>query len=101
MANNNNYIGNLSTIIKWLSMAIAGYCIGALAQMGLNLPIDQMQLSEIIGMLIFLGVGYVDSKYPNTFSFLGNNDEIEDIDPAAEYEKEHDYPVVGDEDDGC
>lgn len=89
-----NKIGNLSTIVKWISMYIAGWAIGTLAAYGLNFPVDAVTLSQVISGLIFLGVGYVDSKYPNTFSFLDNDVIIEDIDPALEYEQD------GDDDDG-
>ena len=68
----NNEIGNLSTIVKFISMTIAGYLIGALASKGLNLPIDADILSQMIGALIFFGLAYIDAKYPNTFKFLGN-----------------------------
>ena len=44
-----NEIGNLSTIVKFISMTIAGYLIGALASKGLNLPIDADLLAQMIG----------------------------------------------------
>ena len=68
----NNEIGNLSTIVKFISMTIAGYLIGALASKGLNLPIDADILSQMIGALIFFGLAYIDAKYPNTFKWLDN-----------------------------
>ena len=67
-----NTIGNLSTIIKIISMWIAGWFIGLLISQGLNLPISEAQLSEVISAIIFLALGYVDAKYPNTFKFFGN-----------------------------
>ena len=67
-----NSIGNLSTIIKFVSMTIAGYLIGALATKGLNLPISEEALAEIVSTLIFFGLAYIDAKYPNTFAFLDN-----------------------------
>lgn len=67
-----NYTGNISTIVKIVSMMIAGNVIGALAAQGLNLNVDAKVLSEVIGSFIFLGIGYIDAKYPNTFKFLGN-----------------------------
>ena len=75
-------------------MTIAGWLITTLAANGLNLTVDTSTLAEVIGAIIGLGFGYMDAKYPNTFKWLGNEDEIPDIDPASEYEK------TGD-DDGC
>ena len=68
----NNYTGNISTIVKWISMLIAGQVIGALTAQGLNLNVDATTLSEVIGAFIFLGIGYIDAKYPNTLKFLNN-----------------------------
>ena len=56
-----NEIGNLSTIVKFVSMTLAGYLIGALASKGLNLPIDADLLSQMIGALIFFGLAYIDA----------------------------------------
>ena len=67
-----NEIGNISTIIKFVSMTIAGYLIGALATKGLNLPISEEALAEIVSTLIFFGLAYIDAKYPNTFAWLDN-----------------------------
>ena len=67
-----NYTGNISTIVKWISMIIAGQVIGALAAQGLNLNVNATTLSEVIGAFIFLIIGYIDAKYPNTFKILGN-----------------------------
>ena len=62
----NNYIGNLSSLVKTISMAIAGAVIGILVNFGLNLPIDTATLSGAIGTIIWLGISYIDMKYPNT-----------------------------------
>ena len=67
-----NEIGNISTVIKFVSMTIAGYLIGAAASKGLDLPIDAEILSQLITTLIFFGLAYVDAKYPNTFAWLDN-----------------------------
>lgn len=67
-----NYIGNISTIIKFVSMTLAGWLLGTLAAKGLNLPIDTTTLSQIISTIIFFILAYIDAKYPNTFNFLGN-----------------------------
>ena len=90
-----NTIGNLSTIIKIISMWIAGWFVGILISQGLNLPITEEQLTTIISSIIFLLIGYIDAKYPNTFKWLGNAKEV--IDPTE--------PVLNDEyecdDNGC
>ena len=73
----NQNLGNLTTIIKTISMMIAGYAIGYFISIGLNLPITQEQLSEIIGTITLFILAYLDAKYPNCFGFLGNNTIIE------------------------
>lgn len=55
-------------------MTIAGYIIGALAAQGLDLNIDVTILAQVIGAILFLILGYLDSKYPNTFKFLHEDD---------------------------
>lgn len=68
----NNYVGNASTIIKLVGMTIAGWVISILASHGLNLGVDVSALGEVIGAFVGLAFGYMDAKYPNTFSWLGN-----------------------------
>ena len=72
MDNNNNIIGNGSTIIKTLSLTIAGYILAGLAAQGYDLGIDVNILASLIGAIIGLIISYVDAKYPNTFKFLDN-----------------------------
>lgn len=60
-------------------MTLAGYLVAALATKGIT-NVDTVILSEIIGALLFLILGYLDSKYPNTFKFLDNQDYEETID---------------------
>lgn len=67
-----NYIGNLSTIVKEISMLIAGWAIGTLAAHGLELGVDAATLAKVIGAFIFLIIGYIDAKNPNTLKWLGN-----------------------------
>ena len=67
-----NEIGNISTIVKFVSMTIAGYLIGVAATKGLNLPFDVEVLSQLISTLLFFGLAYIDAKYPNTFAWLDN-----------------------------
>ena len=98
-----NYIGNLSTIIKWISMTLAGWTIGTLTAYGLNLPIDTTVLSQIIFASIMLIIGYIDAKYPNTFKFLGN-EKLENNPLIIEDEDlilNEEYECLGDESDGC
>lgn len=80
--NTDNTIGNTTTIIKMISMTLAGYIIATLTAHNLQLNIDASMLAELIGAIIFLALGYLDAKYPNTFKFLNNNNvesEEEDI----------------------
>jgi len=78
-----NEIGNISTIVKFVSMTLAGYLIGALAAQGLNLPFDAEVLSQLISTLLFFCLAYIDAKYPNTFAWLDNA-------PSFEVETEED-----------
>lgn len=71
--NETNTIGNTTTIIKMISMTLAGYIIATLTAHNLQLNIDASMLAELIGAIIFLALGYLDAKYPNTFKFLNNN----------------------------
>lgn len=68
----NNYVGNISTVVKYVSMLIAGYFISLLASYGFNLNVDQTLLSEIIGSIIFLILAHIDATHPNTLKILGN-----------------------------
>lgn len=82
-----NLTGNITTLIKYICTIIAGWAIGIAVAHGLNLPITEAQLSEIIFMIVGAIIGYLDSKYPNSFGFLGNQQVI--IDPTE--------PVLNDE----
>ena len=101
MTDNNNIIGNGSTIIKTLSLTIAGYILAGLAAKGYDLGIDINILASLIGAIIGLGISYIDAKYPNTFGFLHNNNTnptvIEDKDLILNEE----YEWLGDDSDGC
>jgi len=84
-----NSIGNISTIVKWISMMVAGWFIGLLASYGLNFGVDAETLSAVIGAFIFLIIGYIDAKYPNTFKFLDNHKLAQTV--------ESEEPVLNDE----
>jgi len=92
-----NAIGNISTIIKIFAMAISGWIISLLAAHNLNLGVDAVTLAEVIGAIIGVCFAYVDAKYPNSFSWLGNAPlplETEETVLNPEYE-------CGDDDDTC
>ena len=90
-----NYIGNLSTIVNEICMLIAGWAIWTLAAHGLELGVDAATLAQMIGAFIFLIIGYIDAKFPNTFKFLGNG-----VKPVTGEETIlNDEYVTGEEDD--
>ena len=72
-----NLIGNISTIVKFVSMTIAGYLIGVAASQGLDLPVDTAALSQCISTILFIIIAYIDAKYPNTFDWLGNKNIVD------------------------
>lgn len=67
---NDEIIGNFTSIVKTILLAFAGYCLGSLVSIGLNLPITAEQLAEILFMLLCLVWSYFDMKYPNAFKWL-------------------------------
>ena len=83
----NNYIGNVSTVIKVIGMMFAGWILSIFAAQGLDLGVDASTLGEAIGVILGLGFGYVDAKYPNTFGFLDNKDDTQPIQPAIDDEQ--------------
>ena len=83
----NNIKGNFTTILKYICMIIAGWAIGIAVSNGLNLPITEEQLTEIIFVIILGFIGYLDSKYPNTFSFLDNTRAEEIVRGDADVQK--------------
>ena len=105
---NEDYLGNITTIIKALSMIIAGWTIGRLAAYGLNLPVSEAELSEFIGSIILLILAWLDAKYPNTFmdksrktptkEILDDASDTIDAFDSAIKEAEEPAEVVGDDD---
>ena len=73
MANENNIIGNTTTIINYIATMLAGYTVSALIAHGINLPVDVTGLANIFGIILGLIFGYINSLYPNTFKFLNNH----------------------------
>lgn len=95
----NNYIGNITTIGKIIGLMIGGWAIGFAASHGLNLPVDQETLSELILAIILLIWGILDAKFPNSLGWLGNAKKptIESTEPVLNDE----YEWLGDDTDGC
>ena len=89
---NDELIGNLTTIIKTISVMFAGYALAYFVSIGLNLPITQEQLSEVIMTVIFFLIAYLDAKYPNTFKFLQNNKVFVVEDEETVMNDEYVYP---------
>lgn len=101
---NTNIIGNLSTIVKTILMMFAGAALGALASMGLDLPIDETQLTEISFTILCFIAAYIDAKYPNTFKFLGNsknNTEQQLVLKEIVLNEEYETTDEGGGEDGC
>ena len=73
---NNELLGNITTLVKTVSMMLAGYLLAFFISQGLNLPISQEQLAEIIMTVIFFIAAYLDAKFPNSFKFLGNGENV-------------------------
>lgn len=65
MSNNNNLTGNISTIIKYILITFSGYIVSASAAHGINLPITETQLTELLGIILFFIIAHIDAKYPN------------------------------------
>lgn len=97
-----NYIGNISTIAKTILLAFAGWMLGYCVSIGLNLPLTQEQLSEILFTILCFIVAYIDAKFPHTFSFLTPPIPEEEL-PVGEVVLNDEYITEpeGDSDDGC
>ena len=60
-----NLLGNVTTIINWLVLMILPY----VSVYG----ITDSQLSALLTAIIGIVFAIINSKYPNTFAFLGNS----------------------------
>lgn len=69
---NTNYIGNTTTIGKFILISFAGWIIGVATAHNLNLGVDAATLAQVIGIIIGFIYSYIDAKYPNTFKWLDN-----------------------------
>ena len=91
-------IGNVTTIGKIIAMAIAGWFIGLCVAYGINLPVDQQTLSEVIFTVFLLIWAYFDAKYPNKFGIFGNANPAID---GSEQVLNDEYETPAGEDDGA
>lgn len=66
MEKNNNIIGNSTTILNTIIIAIAGLIFGRYGATLLQLGIDQTILTEIITFTVFTIFAYINAKYHNT-----------------------------------
>lgn len=94
----NNYIGNISTIIKIISMTLAGWIITNLTTQGYNIGIDAITLASFIGAIIGLLLSIIDAKYPNTIKIFNNKENPVTIENDEVLNDEY---VTGDAEDGC
>ena len=92
-------IGNITTIGKIVAMVIAGWFIGLCVAYGINLPVDQVTLSEIIFAIIMLIWAYFDAKYPNKLGIFGNKPSVDAVEPVLN--DEYEAPVEDGDDGGA
>ena len=87
---NNNYIGNTTTIGKFILISFAGWIIGLATAKGFNLGIDAQTLAEVIGIIFGFCYSYLDAKYPNTLRWFDNaiNQPIDVTEPVLNDEYE-------------
>ena len=93
---NDELIGNLTTIIKCILIAILPATV---LQSG-----DTNQLTTVITFVLSCAFAYLDSKYPNTFKVLGNAPQEAAADTPDALNEDYIYPLndVDDSDeDGC
>lgn len=67
--NKTNFIGNGSTFIKYLAFLIAGKVVAIAVAHGINLPIGQYVLAEIIGYILGIIGATIDAKYHNNINW--------------------------------
>ena len=88
---NEEFIGNLTSTVKTILLAFAGYFIGYCVSIGLNLPITAEQLSEILFMVLCLVWSYFDMKYPNAFKWFKSSPAVESFESEADLINEEYY----------
>lgn len=109
MTEQNNLIGNSTTIINTLIVAIAGIIFGKYGATLLQLGIDQTILIQILSFIIFTAFAYINAKNHNTYF-----NKTETVDPTTTPTNtdteifDNDAPILNDEyttndsdEDGC
>ena len=108
--NKEDLIGNITTIIKAISMIIAGYTVGIAVSLGLQLPFTEAQIADAISIIIFIIIAFLDAKYQNTIICNNNttpcetkievtNDELSDAikEASEEINETEEVEVIGDD----
>lgn len=72
MSDDTNFIGNGSSIFKTIGLTIAGFTTPwliklALQYLGLDLTGQETQIMQSLGVIIGLGLSYIDMKYANSY----------------------------------
>ena len=88
--NKEDLIGNVTTIIKAISMIIAGYTVGIAVSLGLNLPFTEAQIADAISIIIFIILAFLDAKYQNTIICNNNTTTTETTEPTIKVEVTND-----------
>ena len=97
-----NHTGNISTIVKTVLLTVLPYIIADTQ--------TQDQIVSIILAVVGLLIAYVDAKYPNSLSFLDNEEAFEEPAPVGEIRhpiilnEEYITPIEDvdtDEEEGC
>ena len=110
MANNNNYLGNGTTIGKFILIMIAGRTLAILTAQGINLPINDYELAGWLGIIAGFIYSILDSYFKNNLKWkhvkalldifsTPTEEEIIEDDPATEEELIEE--VVAGEEDEC
>ena len=89
----NNILGNSTTIINTIILMIVGIIFGKYGATLLKLGIDQTLLTEIITFIIFTIFAYINAKYHNNLFPTKQPVETEEQVLNDEYE-------IGDNEDG-
>ena len=64
---NSNILGNGSSIFKTIGLMIAGYLIPLAVSHGVNFHGQETQIIQLLGIIIGLGLSYIDMKYTNSY----------------------------------